>query len=70
MLKYLQRYVIIISIIIRNSRGCVVMSLKEKAKQLKTDVPAVFLALKDKKTPRYARLVAALIAVLIVTAII
>ena len=26
------------------------MSLKEKAKQLKTDIPAVFLALKDKKS--------------------
>ena len=36
------------------------MSLKEKAKQLKTDVPAVFLALKDKKTPWYAKIVAAL----------
>lgn len=36
------------------------MSLKEKAKQLKTDVPAVFLALKDKKTPWYAKLFAAL----------
>ena len=32
------------------------MSLKERAKQLKTDIPAVFLALKDKKTPWYARL--------------
>ena len=37
-----------------------VMSLKEKAKQLKTDIPAVFLALKDKKTPWYAKLFAAL----------
>ena len=36
------------------------MSLKEKAKQLKTDVPSVFLALKDKKTPWYAKLFAAL----------
>ena len=36
------------------------MSLKEKAKQLKTDIPAVFLALKDKKTPWYAKLLAAL----------
>lgn len=36
------------------------MSLKEKAKQLKTDVPAVFLALKDKKTPRYAKALALL----------
>ena len=38
----------------------IIMSLKEKAKQLKTDIPAVFLALKDKKTPWYARLLAAL----------
>ena len=36
------------------------MLLKEKAKQLKTDIPAVFLALKDKKTPWYAKLLAAL----------
>ena len=35
------------------------MKLKEKAKQLKTDVPAVFLALKDKNTPWYAKLFAA-----------
>ena len=36
------------------------MSLKEKAKQLKTDIPAVFLALKDQKTPWYAKVFAAL----------
>ena len=34
--------------------------LKDKAKQLKTDIPAVFLALNDKKTPWYAKLFAAL----------
>jgi len=39
------------------------MSLKEKAKQLKTDIPAVFLALKDKKTPWYAKLFALLTVV-------
>ena len=36
------------------------MSLKDKAKKLKTDIPAVFLALKDKKTPWYAKAFAAL----------
>ena len=36
------------------------MSLKDRAKGLKTDVPAVFLALKDEKTPWYAKLFAAL----------
>lgn len=36
------------------------MSLKDKAKQLKTDIPAVFLALKDKKTPWYAKVFASL----------
>ena len=36
------------------------MSLKDRAKELKTDVPAVFLALKDKNTPWYAKLFAAL----------
>ena len=39
------------------------MSLKEKAKQLKTDIPAVFLALKGKKTPWYAKALAALTVV-------
>ena len=39
------------------------MSLKEKAKQLKTDIPAVFLVLKDKKTPWYAKFFAALTVV-------
>ena len=29
------------------------MNLKERAKQLKTDLPAVFLALKKKETPIY-----------------
>ena len=38
----------------------IVMSIKEKVKQLKNDVPAVFLALKDKKTPWYANLFAVL----------
>ena len=36
------------------------MSLKEKAAQLKIDVPAVFLALGDKKTPWYAKIFAAI----------
>ena len=36
------------------------MKLKEKAKQLQTDIPAVFLALKDKRTPWYTKLFAAL----------
>ena len=39
------------------------MSLKEKAQQLKIDIPAVFLALKDKKTPWYAKLFAFLTVV-------
>ena len=34
------------------------MSLKDRARSLKTDVPAVFLALKDKKTPWYAKVFA------------
>lgn len=36
------------------------MELKEKAKKLKTDIPAVFLALKSKETPWYAKVFAAL----------
>ena len=34
------------------------MNLKERAKQLKTDIPAVFLAIKHKKTPLLAKIVA------------
>ena len=37
--------------------------LKEKAKKLKTDIPAVFLALKRKETPWYAKIVAAIVIV-------
>ena len=35
------------------------MNLKERAKKLKTDIPAIFLALKDKETPIAAKIVAA-----------
>ena len=37
--------------------------LKERAMKLKTDIPAVFLALKEKKTPWYAKIIAAVIVV-------
>lgn len=36
------------------------MKLKERAKQLKTDVPAVFIALKKKETPILAKILAAI----------
>lgn len=36
----------------------VIMILKEKAKKLKMDIPAIFLALKDKNTPVIARIFA------------
>lgn len=36
------------------------MDLKERAKKLKTDIPAVFLALKHKKTPVFAKILAAI----------
>ena len=36
------------------------MDLKARAKQLKTDIPAVFLALKKRETPWTAKLLAAL----------
>lgn len=36
------------------------MTLKERARCLKTDVPAVFLALRSPRTPWYAKAVAAL----------
>ena len=34
------------------------MNLKERAKQLKTDIPAVFLSLKSKDTPLTAKILA------------
>ena len=36
------------------------MDLKARARQLKRDVPAVFLALRDKRTPIIARVIAAI----------
>lgn len=39
------------------------MNLKERAKNLKADIPAVFLALKRKETPWYAKIVAAIVVV-------
>ena len=39
------------------------IKLKERAKKLKTDIPAVFLALKEKRTPWYAKVIAAIIVV-------
>ena len=37
--------------------------LTDRAKKLKTDIPAVFLALKDKRTPWYAKAIAATVVV-------
>lgn len=34
------------------------MNINERAKQLKKDIPAVFLALKKKETPLYAKILA------------
>lgn len=36
-------------------------SLKEKAKKLKTDIPVVFLALKEKQTPWFAKIIAVIV---------
>ena len=36
------------------------MNLKDKAKQLKTDIPALLLCLKDKDTPFIAKILAAI----------
>lgn len=35
------------------------MNIKERAKQLKTDIPAVFIALRKKETPLLAKIIAA-----------
>lgn len=37
-----------------------IMNIKERAKRLKSDVPAVFLALKDKETPIVAKILASI----------
>ena len=37
--------------------------VKERAKKLKTDIPAIFLALKEKRTPWYAKIIAAVIVI-------
>lgn len=37
--------------------------VKDRAKKLKTDIPAVFLALKDKRTPWFERIIAATVIV-------
>ena len=37
--------------------------LKDRAKKLKTDIPAVFLALKERRTPWYAKIIAAVVVV-------
>lgn len=39
------------------------MNLKERAENLKTDIPALFLALKDSRTPAAAKLFAAITVV-------
>lgn len=39
------------------------MKLKERAKKLKSDIPVVFLALKDKRTPVFAKVMAAVTVV-------
>ena len=42
----------------QNHRNHKRLKLKERAKKLKTDIPAIFLALKDKETPIAAKLFA------------
>ncbi len=37
------------------------MNLKERAKKLKTDIPAIFMALKDKDTPLIAKIFSGII---------
>ena len=41
------------------------MSLRERAEKLKTDIPALFLALKDRRTPAAAKIFAAVTTILI-----
>ena len=39
------------------------MNIRERAKKLKTDIPALFLALKDRKTPLIAKIFAGITVV-------
>ena len=39
------------------------MSIKDRAKQLKTDIPALLIALKDKKTPFIAKILVCIIMI-------
>jgi len=39
------------------------LNLKERAQKLKTDIPAVFLALKKNETPWYAKVTAAIVVI-------
>lgn len=39
------------------------MNLKDRARQLKTDIPALFIALKDKETPGTAKILAGIVVV-------
>jgi len=43
----------------KNKRGTIAEQLKARAKRLKTDIPAVFLALKRNETPLLAKILAA-----------
>ena len=45
------------------------MNLKERASKLKTDVPAIFLALKHSKTPWFAKITAATVVIYALTPI-
>jgi uncharacterized membrane protein YkvA (DUF1232 family) len=39
------------------------MNLKERAKKIKTDIPAIYIALKDKETPIIAKVLAGIVIV-------
>ncbi|MDF2611135.1 MAG: hypothetical protein K0R92_2609 [Lachnospiraceae bacterium] len=39
------------------------MNLKERAKKIKTDIPAIYIALKDKETPIIAKVLAGMVLV-------
>jgi uncharacterized membrane protein YkvA (DUF1232 family) len=39
------------------------MNIKEKAKQLKTDIPAIYIAMKHKETPIITKILAAIVVV-------
>ena len=49
--------------ILPNDGEGVIVNLKERARQLKRDIPALFMALQDKQTPPIAKIIAGVVVI-------